>query len=166
MWMAGKNVRLRRAYVALGSSALLVAALVTWQALSRHPSHPRQPTSTMDLDRRACLLTTRNADATTVGRVWAGMQGAANRTPHLLVQRFAVPPQTPPRTMLTTLTQMRCQTIVTVGPQLATAAFAQNAGPHTPRLIVISDRPSGASGPVTLRPTAATSSAIAQAIGA
>lgn len=155
----------RRAAATLGACTLAAALLGTliWWAVgnSTSPARPPAPVSHVGVARRACLLAEHTADSRTVDTVWTGMRHASERNHDLIVQRYTLPNGVPPKAYLTTLTQMRCETVVTVGTRLADAVASKTL---RGRFVVVTDHNVTAPHTTSLTPTNATSAAIATTI--
>ncbi|MFD1663368.1 hypothetical protein ACFSL4_35700 [Streptomyces caeni] len=89
------------------------------------------------------------------------MRQASEHNHDLIVQRYTLPNGIPPKAYLTTLTQMRCETVVTVGPRLADAVASKTL--HG-RFVVVTDHNLTAPHATSLTPANATSAAIAATI--
>ncbi|MFR9797226.1 hypothetical protein ACL02U_15145 [Streptomyces sp. MS06] len=158
----------------LGASALLIAAfaavLTYWSAGRQGGSAeggPPTPVSSVATARRGCLLTDNRTDPVTGGRVWTALRQAAAHDPHLIAQRFVLPPAATPGGYLDTLTHMHCTTVVAVSPALRGAVLEAAGEPgQTSHFLLITEEPTGTGRVATLSPDGATASAIAEAVGA
>jgi len=162
----------RRSAVVLAAVAVAAAAVAAasiWLSAGRtRPSatRPPAPVSTIDDDRRACLLTDATADAKTVSPILADLRAVAADGRGLMIQDFTLPPSTTPEVYLNTLSHMRCQTIVTIGDTLRTpAAEAARSSAPAQRYVVISDQPVSAPRTTSLTPSQATPAALTAALG-
>jgi hypothetical protein len=160
----------RKPALALAVGAAVIATVSIWLTVghtSTTATHPPAPVSTIDSDRRACLLTDATADAKTVNPVLANLRAAAASSQGLLLQDFTLPPSVTPKVYLNTLSHMRCQTIITIGDTLRTpAAEAAHTNTTTQRYIVITEQPVSAPHAISLTPAQATRAALTTAIDA
>ena len=78
------------------------------------------------------------------------------------MQRYQLPKHVSPKTYIETLGQMRCGTVVTIGPTLRDAAATD--AKHVSRFVVIADRPVSVPDAVSLTPAEVTEAAIETAV--
>ncbi|MFC1420209.1 hypothetical protein [Streptacidiphilus cavernicola] len=150
-----------RRIAALTTAATLVLGAGTWVVIAtiNRPSdtpRPPSPVSMIDTEHRACFLTAADTDPQTATATWTSLTAAAKSWHGLLLQRFTVPTATKPTAYLTTLTQMRCNVIITIGDQLRNATAADAETNHTnTHLVVIDSHPVNAPGVTNLTPAQA-----------